>query len=330
MTPPEYQAEDEEIIRELVASGVTRQPFEKTYIRKDGSRVPIIIACAMLDQKRVEGVAFVLDITEQKRTENMLRESEQLAVQSKMAAEKANAAKSEFLANMSHEIRTPMNAIMGMTDLVLMTELTEIQRKNLDYVKAGSRRLLNIINDILDISRIETGDVVLSFSEFKTADLLQENIVPFQTAIGNKPIVLECVQGDDLPEILIGDPLRLHQILANLLNNAIKFTECGKITLSVSTVMRAKESATLKFAVTDTGPGIPADKIDRLFIYFSQLDSSVTKKYGGSGLGLAISAALAKEMGGEIGVESEPGKGSTFHFTANFKLPSRHTDSQPH
>ena len=145
--------------------------------------------------------------------------------------------------------------------------------------------------------------------------------IPFTAAIGQRPIELNSVLGDDLPEVLIGDPLRIHQVLANLLNNAIKFTAAGTITLAVHLVKKDSQSATLKFSVTDTGPGIPRDKLGHLFIYFSQLDSSITKKYGGSGLGLAISAALVREMGGEIGVVSEPGKGSTFYFTANFKLP---------
>jgi two-component system sensor histidine kinase EvgS len=249
------------------------------------------------------------------------KKMEEELIRARDEAENSNKIKSQFLANMSHELRTPMNAIMGMTDLALMTELTEMQKKYLYYVQNGAKRLLLLINNILDLVKIESGGVPPALSEFNIMDLLHEIDSIYTAVIGDKRITFELSLAEPLPPQLIGDPLGLHQILGNLVGNAIKFTQQGKITLNVAIVDRSQESITLKFAVTDTGIGIPLDKMDKLFQYFSQIDGSITKKYGGSGLGLAISKALVEQMGGKIGVTSEPDQGSTFHFILSFKLP---------
>ena len=181
--------------------------------------------------------------------------------------------------------------------------------------------LLAIINDLLDISKIEDGKMDLSQITFGICDVIQDKVISTKALIGVKPIIFNSVIGPDIPGVLVGDPLRLHQILSNLLGNAIKFTDSGNITLEVKMVKKTEDSVTLKFSIVDTGIGISADKMDRLFLYFSQIDSSLCQKYGGAGLGLFIAKELVNKMGGDIGVESELGKGSNFHFTVNLKLP---------
>jgi signal transduction histidine kinase len=202
-----------------------------------------------------------------------------------------------------------------------MTELTEMQKKYLGHVKSGANRLLGVINKILDLAKIEAGKMEISPSRFCIGDLIRERVLMFRTLTSDKPIIFECVFGNDLPDFLIGDPQHLNHILSNLLANAINFTESGKITVTVEELGKNEKSITLKFMVTDTGIGIPDDKRDLLFCKFSQIDASITRKYGGTGLGLAISKDLVELMGGEIGVQSEPGKGSIFYFTITFDLP---------
>ena len=289
--------------------------FEATHCRKDGTKLDVEISLqgTLLGKNRIF-LAIIRNITEHKQAEAQLKEA-------KEAAELANSAKSQFLANMSHEFRTPMNAVLGMTDLVLMTELTPVQRTNLNYVKSGGIRLLALINNILDISKIEAGNITLTPSEFAIEEIMDEQRAIFLAVVKDKPVVFDTTVGRGIPARLIGDPLLLHQVLNNLIGNSIKFTESGKISLAVQMVHKNQDVVSLEFAVTDTGIGIPAHMQDRLFIYFTQLDSSLTKKYGGSGLGLAISQALVRKMGGEITVTSEPGRGSTFRFTADFKVP---------
>jgi signal transduction histidine kinase len=204
-----------------------------------------------------------------------------------------------------------------------MTELTEIQNMYLGYVISGANRLLGVINQLLDLSKIEAGKMALSLCTFSIGDLIQERVSIFKTLTRDKPIIFEIVFGNDLPDFLIGDPQHLDHILSNLLANAIKFTESGRITIAVKEVGKNEKSITLKFMVTDPGIGIPEDKLNLLFCKFSQIDSSTTRKYGGTGLGLAISKDLVELMGGEIGVQSEPGKGSSFYFTITFDLPPR-------
>jgi signal transduction histidine kinase len=233
----------------------------------------------------------------------------------------ASQAKSEFLANMSHEIRTPMNAVIGMAHLAQKTDLTPKQQDYLNKIQSSANSLLGIINDILDFSKIEAGKLDMESLDFNLDDVL-DNLANLVTVKAQEKEDLEVLFDTtrDVPRFLVGDPLRLGQVLINLANNAVKFTDAGEIVVSSKLLKRNEDQVTLKFAVRDTGIGLTQDQIGKLFQSFSQADTSTTRKFGGTGLGLTISKRLVEMMGGEIWVESEPGQGTTFSFTANFGL----------
>jgi len=258
---------------------------------------------------------FISDISERKIAEEEMKRARSLA-------EQASRTKSEFLANMSHEIRTPLNGIIGMTELVMMSNLEDDQKERLEAVKFSGESLLDIINDILDLSKIEARKLELDFVQFSLRGVIEKVLRPMSSKTSQKNLELILDISNGVPDYYVGDPVRLRQILFNLIGNAIKFTEKGEIKLEVRLVSEKNNNIELAFFIADTGIGIPADKMHNLFKSFSQADSSTSRKFGGTGLGLAISKSLVEMMKGKITVDSIPDKGSVFKFNIWLEISS--------
>ena len=285
---------------------------ETAFCTKDGRIVWGLLSAVTVEVAGKPYVNWIVrNITDRKRMEIEL-------IAARETAESASRAKSEFLSSMSHEIRTPMNAVLGMAQLLAETELSEDQRHYLDLMVANGNSLLDLINSVLDLAKIESGRMQLEHCEFDLTELVNKTIATLGVRAHSKGLELVARIVPGVPEQLIGDPLRLRQILTNLIGNAIKFTDSGEVVLEVDHSALPHDLLELRFTVTDTGIGISPDKLDSIFRNFTQADSSTTRKYGGSGLGLAIVHRLVGLVGGQMSVESELGKGSRFSFTAFF------------
>jgi PAS domain S-box-containing protein len=321
---PEDRGAYQELAWRMLAGEVAAPRAEKRYVHKSGSIGWAEISPFLIHDSAGRPLYFIIhvaDITQRRQIATQLQRARDAAVA-------ASTAKSQFLANMSHEIRTPMNGILGMVDMALETDLTREQREYLGMARASAHALLGVINDVLDFSKVEAGRMDLNPIPFKLCEHLARCVKPLALRAHQKGLEITLDIHPDVPDEVIADPIRLQQILINLVGNAVKFTEEGEVGLEVEVKFRDPEQAELHFVIRDTGIGIAPENLKIIFDPFSQADSSTTRRFGGTGLGLTISSRLVEMMHGQIWVESQPGKGSSFHFTALLALAGSEAPGQ--